>query len=85
MVFVAAGGGVGVEDRLAERAGAAVGGVGHHEGGQQRPVLHQLEAGPEAEAAGACRRAAAATPVTGGTCGLMELHDAVIAVLRELM
>ena len=41
--------GVGIEDRLAERAGAAVVGVDHQEGGQQRPVFHGLEPRAEAE------------------------------------
>ena len=49
MVLVAAGGGVGIEDRLAERAGAAVAGVGDQEGRQQRPVFHPLEARPRPE------------------------------------
>ena len=42
-------GGVGIEDRLAERAGAAVAGVAHQEAGEQRAVLHQLQAGAEPE------------------------------------
>jgi hypothetical protein len=44
-----AGGGVGIEDGLAERAGAAVAGIGHREAAQQRPVLHDFEAGSEPE------------------------------------
>ena len=41
--------GVGVEDRLAERAGAAVVGVAHQEAGQEASVLHDLQAGAESE------------------------------------
>ena len=47
IVLVAPVGGVGIEDRLAERAGAAVAGVAHHEGRQQGPVFHPFHPGPE--------------------------------------
>ena len=40
-------GGVGIDDRLTERAGAEVAGIAHQEGRQERPVLHHLEAGAE--------------------------------------
>src|SRR5262249_21011060 len=43
-----AGGGVGIEEGLAERAGAAVAGIGHGEAGQQRPALHPLQSRTEA-------------------------------------
>ncbi len=54
-----------IKNSLAERAGAAVAGVGHQEGGQQRPVLHDFQAGaePEKRCAESSGRSASSTTV----------------------
>ena len=67
IVFVSPVGGVGIEDRLAERAGTAVGRVRHAECREQRAVFHELEAGPETGATGVCGRLAVAGPMNERT------------------
>ena len=81
MVLVLPVAAIGVEDRLAERAGAAVGGRVDQEAREQRPVFHNFDPRPEPEDRPAehSRARRASTPASRPTTA----NSSVIAIERK--